>query len=102
VLKPGNTLETGGGQRITLGADPVQLGPEAIGGWIRQGGWTLHVDPTAQLVWPVYPFDPYANDFEKTLNHAVGALSVPLRLKQRPGRVVRPHEQEIEFTLVTN
>ena len=85
VLKAGEILETAAGRRITLGTDRVQLNPEAIGGWVRHAGWTLRVDPTARLAWPVYPFDPYANDFEKTLNHAVGAVSVPLRLKLRPG-----------------
>jgi hypothetical protein len=102
VLKPGKTLETATGQRITLGADPIQLGPEAIGGWIRQGGWTLLVDPAARLVWPVYPYDPYTIAPEKTLTHAVGALSVPLRLKPQPGQFVRPHELVIGFTLTTN
>ncbi len=102
VLKPGDTLETGNGRKIVLGSQAVDLGPEAIGGSIRCGGWTLHVDPTARLAWPVYPYNPYQNAPEKSLDHAVGALSVPLRLKSVPGHYVRPHEQQIDFVLEAN
>ena len=98
VLKSGQTLETGAGKKIVLGSDPIKLGPEDIGGWIRQGGWTLKVDPEAALAWPIYPYNPYANAPEKTLEHAVGRLSVPLHLKS-DHRYIRPHQQEISFTL---
>jgi hypothetical protein len=73
--------------------------PEDIGGRLSHHGWQMKVDPDARLVWPVYPHDPYANGPEKSLEHAVGALSVPLRLKAKPGHYMRPHEQEIEFVL---
>ncbi|PYT27605.1 MAG: hypothetical protein DMG57_17805 [Acidobacteria bacterium] len=100
VLKPGEVLETAAGKNITLGSEPVELTSEAIGGWIRHHGWTLNVDPAARLVWPVYPFNPYANAPETTLEHAVAALSVPLRLKSKPAHYVRPDEQQIVFSLV--
>lgn len=100
-LKPGEELETAAGQKIRLGSERLELGPEALGGWIRHHGWTLRFDPTAQLVWPIYPYNPYASAPETTLDHAVAALSVPLRLKSRPGHFVRPGEQEISFTLTT-
>jgi len=59
----------------------------------------MKCDPTARLEWPVYPYDPYADAPEKGLDHAVGALSVPLRLNARPGHSVRPNEQEISFVV---
>ena len=102
VLKPGEELETGAGKKITLGSEQVELAPDSIGGWIRHHGWTLHVDPAARLAWPVYPYNPYANAPETTLEHAVATLSVPLRLKSRPGHYVRPNEQEIAFRLAAN
>jgi len=102
VLHPGETLETAPGRNIVLGSDPVELSAEEIGGVLRHHGWTLHVDPAARLTWPVYPYNPYQNAAEKILQHAVGALSVPLHLKAVPGHSVRPHEQEIFFTLATN
>jgi hypothetical protein len=98
-LKGGETLETGTGKRVTLSADRIELSPEVLGGSVHSQGWTLKVDPTARLVWPVYPFNPYANAPESTLEHAVGVLSVPLILKQDRERYVRPHEQEISFAL---
>ncbi len=101
VLKAGEVLQTAK-EKITLTADPINLGPEEIGGAITHHGWTLSVDPSARLIWPVYPFNPYANRPETTLDHAVGALSVPLRLQSRTGHYVRPDEQEIIFTLRTN
>jgi len=101
-LKPGEELETATGRKIKLSADRAQLAPEAVGGWIRHHGWTLTFDSAASLVWPVYPYNPYAAAQETTLDHAVGALSVPLRLQSRPGHFVRPHEQEIAFVLKAN
>lgn len=96
-LKPGQELGLGSGKKVILGSDHVELQGDEIGGWIRQHGWTLTVDPAASLVWPVYPYNPYADAPETTLEHAVGVLSVPLRLKK--GRFIRPHEQQIEFAL---
>jgi hypothetical protein len=101
VLKAGQGLETGAGKKIMLGSDPIELGPDDIGGWIRHDGWTLKVDPAAHLTWPIYPYNPYANASEKTLDHAVGRLTVPLDLKSHPG-FVRSHQQGISFSLSTN
>ena len=98
-LKRGETLETGTGRKILLGRDRLELGPEDLHGSIRHHGWTIKCDPTARLEWPVYPYDPYTDALEKSLDHAVGALSVPLRLNARPGHSVRPNEQEISFVV---
>lgn len=98
-LKPGEVLETGAGRKITVRTERIELDAAALGGLIRHHGWTLKTDPTARLVWPVYPHNPYADAPETTLQHAVAALSVPLRLKSCPGKYVRPNEQEISFAL---
>ena len=87
--------------RIQIYVQAKELGPEAIGAWIRHHGWTMYVDPAAGLVWPVHPFNPYANAPEEGLAHAVAALSVPIRLQAKPGHPVRPNEQEIKFRLAT-
>jgi hypothetical protein len=99
-LKAGETLETGTGQRFTLGADRIEVSPEVLGGSLHLSGWTLKADPAARLVWPVYPYNPYADAPESTLEHAVGVLSVPLVLKADHERFIRPHAQEILVTLV--
>ncbi len=100
-LKAGEILETGAGKRIVLGAERVELSPEDLHGEIRHHGWTLKVDPTARLVWPMYPFNPYMNKPETKLDHAVGLLSVPLQAKRtKEDWFVRPGEQEIRFTLM--
>jgi len=78
-LKAGQALETGAGQRVVIGPQPLTL--DRLGGSIRHNGWTLTVDPAAQLVWPVYPYSPYSEGPEKDLQYAVGALSVPLAVK---------------------
>jgi hypothetical protein len=98
-LKAGETLETAAGRKLVLGPEPVDLDSSALGGWIRHHGWRFEIDPTARLVWPVYPYNPYADAVETTLGHAAGALSVPLRLKSEHGRYIRPNEQEIVFNL---
>ncbi len=101
-LKNGETLETATGRKITLGRERIELLPADLGGTIRHHGWQLKFDPTATLTWPVYPHHPYTDAPEKSLDHAVGALSVPLRLKHQPGRSVRPNEQEISFVVEVN
>jgi len=98
VLRPGEALKTAT-TSIKLSADPVSLGPEQIGDVIRHHGWTLKVAREARLVWPVYPYNPYANAPETTFDHAVGALSFPLHLKSRSGHYVRPDEQRFAFRL---
>ncbi|MCX6621515.1 MAG: hypothetical protein NTY38_10620, partial [Acidobacteria bacterium] len=95
----GERLETGAGRKVVLGTERLELSPADLGGWVRHHGWTLRVDPAARLVWPVYPYHPYTGLPETGLDHAVGALSVPLRLQARPGSYIRPREQEISFTL---
>jgi hypothetical protein len=99
-LKTGEPLQTGAGKQILLGAEQIEVSPETLGGSIRHHGWTLKLDPTARLVWPVYPYNPYANGPEKTLDRAVGVLSVPLRAKKtEEDFYVRPAEQEISIIL---
>ncbi len=92
-LKPGEILETESG-RWTIGAEPLQVSA----GRVRHHGWTLEAGAAARLTWPVYPFNPYANAPETNLSYAVGALSVPLQLQGGKGGL-RPHEQEITFTV---
>jgi hypothetical protein len=96
-LKSGETLETGAGRKILLGKERLELSD--LGGWIRHHGWTLRAGPSARLVWPFYPYHPYTAKPETGLDHAVGALSVPLQLTPRSGSYVRPREQEIPFVL---
>jgi len=98
-LKAGATLETASGRRITLGQERVELQSNELGAWIRHGVWTMKLPSSAQLVWPIYPHNPYTNGPETQLQYAVGALSVPLELKSRPDVYVRPNEQEISFTV---
>ena len=98
-LKAGEKLETGAGKQVVLGREHIEFGPEDLGGWIRHHGWRLSLDPAARLVWPVYPFHPYTNKLETSLDHAVAALAVPLRLEARQGSYIRPREREISFVL---
>ena len=79
VLHEGETIETGAGRRVVVGHDPIDFGPEAIGGEVRHHGWTMEIGQTARLQWPFCPFNPYANGPETSLEHAVGLLSVPVR-----------------------
>jgi O-methyltransferase involved in polyketide biosynthesis len=90
-LEAGEVLETATGRRITLGAEKIDLAPQDLGGWLRHHGWTLKTDAWARLTWPVYPFNPYADGPETTLENAVAALAVPL--------APQASTQTISFTL---
>jgi hypothetical protein len=97
-LKAGKPLETAR-SRSVLGPTRIELGPAEIGGVIRHGGWTLKVDPSARLVWPVYPFNPYSNGPETELRYAVGALALPIKLERPADRALPWRRQEIAFEL---
>jgi hypothetical protein len=53
----------------------------------------------ARLTWPAYPHNPYADAPETALEHAVGVVSVPLKLGAKGGKYIHPNAQEISFTL---
>lgn len=98
-LRTGLVLESGGGRRVTLGAERVVLEPPDLGGWIRHNGWTLKIsDPAARLIWPVYPYNPYAAGPETDLQYAVGTLTIPLRLAKGP-EAVTGGDYDISFGL---
>ena len=101
-LKAGEVLETGAAKKMMLGLDRLELSPDELGGWIRHHGWRLKIDRAARLIWPVYPHNPYTNKPETLIDHAVGALSVPLHLNSQPDHYIRPGEQEISFVLEGN
>lgn len=79
VLVPGETLETGGGQKITLGSQKIEWGDTELGGWIKHNGWMMKIPSGAHLVWPVFPFNPYKNKPETSLSKAIGRLYFPLK-----------------------
>ena len=95
VLRPGEVLETGA-TRMVLGLDRVELGPADVAGVIRHRGWSLRVDSPARLVWPVFPYNPYANAPETSLGLAVGVLTVPIRPQDVDGRF---RKQDVRFVL---
>jgi hypothetical protein len=98
VLKAGEALETARG-KFALSKGRLELGPEQIGGWVRHRGWTLTVDPTARLAWPVLPFNPYRNGPETDLRHAVGVLSVKVAVRPPPEGGLNWRRGEIAFAL---
>jgi hypothetical protein len=81
-LKPGEELETAQGL-VTLGTQPLSVGWDLPGGWVRHHGWKLSVDKAATLTWPIYPYNPYSAAPEESLDHAVGVLSVPFKLTRQ-------------------
>ncbi|HLK19620.1 MAG TPA: hypothetical protein VKT81_11710 [Bryobacteraceae bacterium] len=99
VLKAGEVLETGAGKKITLGPDRVELSPADLGGSIRHHGWNMRIDPTARLVWPVYPFNPYANSPETSIEWAVGTLSVDLHPVKPADPAIRHRAQDLDFVI---
>ena len=75
-LRPGETLETEK-TRMTVGSERIEI---PVDGFVRHGGWAIRTAaPGARLVWPVYPFNPYANGPETKLEFAVAALSIPIK-----------------------
>jgi hypothetical protein len=98
-LKAGQPLETAGA-KVTLSDQRIELSAEQVGGMVRHGGWTLRASPAARLTWPVLPFNPYANAPEKDLRHAVGVLTVPVKVQPPPdGAALNWRRGQIELEL---
>jgi hypothetical protein len=75
VVKPGEPVQFGGGKQFVPGAERVSLD---AGGSVRHRGWTLTWKGPAELTWPVYPYNPYADAPETSLEQAVAALTFRL------------------------
>jgi hypothetical protein len=97
-LKSGEVLETAK-TKVTLDKKRLDIGPEEIGGWIRHRGWKLKVDPSARLIWPVLPFNPYKNAPETEMRHAVGVLTVPVQVHPPKDGALNWRRGEIAFEL---
>jgi hypothetical protein len=59
----------------------------------------MTVDPSARLVWPVYPFNPYSNGPETDLRHAVAVLTLPVNVKSPTDSALPWRRQELAFEL---
>lgn len=60
--KMGKALKTGTGGEYTLGDEPISLSSEEVGGTVSHAGARLRVPPTASLIWPALPHNPYRKD----------------------------------------
>jgi len=83
VLRPGQPLETGTGKSLKPGKERIELGEDDLGETIMHNGWILHLPAGATLTWPVFPFNPYRDGPETSLDHAIGIVSVPLEQKDQ-------------------
>jgi len=97
-LKAGETLESAK-TKIVLGEKRIELSPKEIGGWIRHRGWTMRVDKSARLVWPLLPFNPYRNAPETDMRHAIGVLTVPVQVQPPTEGALDWRRGEIAFVL---
>ena len=82
AVKPGDVIDTANGRHLP-GADRIEV--DDVGGRIRHRGWTLTVDAPAKLAWPVFPFNPYSNGPETSLERAVATLTIPLKPGPKTG-----------------
>lgn len=57
-----NSLETGGGQKVSIDTEPITLSAEQVGGQITYAGYLLHLPTSASLRWPALPFNSYRKD----------------------------------------
>jgi hypothetical protein len=97
-LKAGETLETAK-TKVVLSEKRIELGANEIAGVLRQRGWTMRVDPTARLAWPILPFNPYKNAPETDMRHAVGVLTVPVQVHAPKEGALNWRHGEISLTV---
>lgn len=58
----GQTVETAAGEKAVTGAEPVSIGAERLGDWLRYAGCRFAVPPGTSLHWPALPHNPYRKD----------------------------------------
>ncbi|NLX22007.1 MAG: hypothetical protein GXY55_10130 [Phycisphaerae bacterium] len=88
IPRLGQSLETGGGQRVKLDGTAMQLPAEQVGGSITHAGWRLKVPATATLHWPALPHNPYRKDGRAEASEGRISLRIPLDAEHREHRVV--------------
>ena len=82
----GEPLETGGGEKVTLGEEPISLSPEQVGGRILYGGCRLHVPAGASLHWPTLPHNPYRKDGRASPSEGRIEIRIPFDEQHREHR----------------
>jgi len=77
-IVPGEPIRTGRGGKFDPDGGSFDWDADEVGGWISHRGWRLRLPSKSRFSWPVYPFNPYAEDGAAPLEEAVGVLSIPL------------------------
>lgn len=60
------TLETGRGEKVTLGESPLNFTSQQVDGKLTHAGYTLHLPENTTLHWPALPHNPYRKDGSAT------------------------------------
>ncbi len=60
--RAGETLETGSGEKIALGDEPIVLSPDQLGGRLIYAGCRFQLPDVASIHWPALPHNPYRKD----------------------------------------
>jgi hypothetical protein len=84
----GERLETGGGEKATLGEEEIKWSGEELGGRLRYGGYQLHLPETASIHWPSLGHNPYRKDGHTTPSEGRIEVRIPLE-KQHNRYTVR-------------
>ena len=71
------TLETGGGKKVTLGESPLDFTSDQVGGKLTHAGYTLHLPENATLHWPALPHNPYRKDGSATAAEGRIEIRIP-------------------------
>ena len=101
-LKTGMELQALGGRSVALSAERMTWSADELRKGLRCGVWSIQIDSDATLEWPIYPYSPYINGLEKKLDHAVGLLRVPLKLKADPNHWLQINERVIRMRVIVD
>jgi hypothetical protein len=89
VLLPhvGEAWQTASGKRQTLGEESFRLSPGEAGDWFAHHGWRISVPPTATILWPALPHNPYRKDGRATAREGRIVMILPFDENLRQYRV---------------
>jgi hypothetical protein len=80
-------LQTAGGEKVTIGSDPVTFSPAQLGGRLTYAGYRLHLPDTASLHWPALPHNPYRKDGRATAAEGRIEIRIPFDGDRREYRI---------------
>ena len=77
IPKMNQSLESAGGENITLNNSSIEWSAQQVGGEVTHAGYRLHLPKSATLHWPALPHNPYRKGGRSELSEGRIEIRIP-------------------------